>query len=135
MVGQNRQGHNRQQFGSIARIGTHKSARLETKSWMLARLSVVIRRSTCNFRFARHPPGKAKQQSSIPSALAPVGVLEQLCVFGFRGFEDRNLGVSIFPEIEELFVLTQSAYTRGVRDCTLRLLRFQRICASQTKMS
>jgi len=26
MVGKDRQGHNRQQFGSIARIGTHKSA-------------------------------------------------------------------------------------------------------------
>ena len=58
MVGKDRQGHNRHQFGSIARIGTHKSAirklarngvgditprksaRLETKSWMLARLSL-----------------------------------------------------------------------------------------------
>src|SRR5208283_5255309 len=78
---------------------------------------------------------RANQESSIPSALAQAGVLEQLCVFGFCGLKCRNAGVSIFPESEELFVLSQSAYTGGVRDCPLRLLRFQRICASHTKMS
>ena len=42
--------------GSQVPKGTHKSTRLETKSWMLARLAVLIRR-TDSFRFARHTSG------------------------------------------------------------------------------
>lgn len=53
--------------------------------------------------------------------IALEGKLEQFGVLGFGGFIDWGCGVSIFPEVEEVLVLSQSANTRSIRLCAFSL--------------
>jgi hypothetical protein len=59
--------------------------------------------------------------------------LLQLFVFCLRHLEDRYVGISIFPEGEEVFVSGQRPDAGSIGICALRISRLQRVCPRNTK--
>jgi hypothetical protein len=64
-----------------------------------ARLSILIQRTTDNFRVARHSGAIPKTGNSRLAA-----DLVQFRVLRFRFFQDWDVGVGVFPEGEEVLV-------------------------------
>src|SRR5580700_1552 len=58
----------------------------------------------------------------------------QLRVFRLGLFQDRDVGVGVFPESEEIFVGGEGANAGGIGIGTLRSFRLQGVCTRHSQM-